>query len=216
MTDAITARLGACYTGVIHDVLRGMGLANFTLPPEITPLLPAARLCGPVFTIEGRVDKTADAHQTLLEWTGLLSRAKSGHIWVCQPNDNEIALMGELSAETLQTKGVLGCVIDGGIRDTNFLVELGFQSWSRFHTPRDIVARWLPRGYDVDIVIGDVLIRPGDYLNGDRDGMVRIPKDIVEDVTEKSEVAMQTENKVRTAILDGVDPQEAYLTYGKF
>ena len=66
--------------------------------------------------------------------------------------------MGELSAETLQAKGVLGCVIDGGIRDTNFLIEMGFQSWNRFHTPRDIVGHWLPRGFDVDIVIEDVLI----------------------------------------------------------
>ena len=46
--------------------------------------------------------------------------------------------------------------------------------------------------------------------------MVRIPQDIVEEVTEKAEIVMQTENKVRTAILDGVDPQEAYLKFGKF
>lgn len=216
MDDAITARLTKCYTGVVHDVLRGMGCRNFTLPHEIVPLLPEKSLCGPVFTIEGKVDETADAHQTLLEWTGLLSKAKSGHIWVCQPHDRQIAQMGELSAETLQAKGVLGCLVDGGIRDTNFLIEMGFQTWSRFHTPRDIVGHWLPRGFDVEIVIGDVLICPGDYLHGDRDGMVRIPSDIVEVVTEKAEVAIATENKVRTGILAGMDPQEAYLKYGKF
>jgi 4-hydroxy-4-methyl-2-oxoglutarate aldolase len=216
MTDAITERLTKCYTGVVHDVMRGMGLRNFTLPHEIVPLLPEKTLCGPVFTIEGKVDETADAHESLLEWTGLLSKAKSGHIWVCQPHDHQIAQMGELSAETLQAKGVLGCLVDGGIRDTNFLIEMGFQTWSRFHTPRDVVAHWLPRGFDVEIVIGDVLIRPGDYLHGDRDGMVRIPRAIVEEVMEKAEVAIATENKVRTGILAGMDPQEAYLKYGKF
>ncbi len=216
MTDMITKRLSKCYTGVVHDVMRAMGLRNFSLPHEIVPLMPEKLLCGPVFTIEGMVDETADAHETLLQWTGLLSKAKSGHIWVCQPHDQQIAQMGELSAETLQAKGVLGCVVDGGIRDTNFLIEMGFQSWSRFHTPRDIVGHWLPRGFDIDIVIGDVLIKPGDYLHGDRDGMVRIPSDIVEEVTEKAEIAMQTENMVRTAILDGVEPQEAYLKHGKF
>ena len=38
MTDAITERLIKCYTGVVHDVMRGMGLRNFTLPHEIAPL----------------------------------------------------------------------------------------------------------------------------------------------------------------------------------
>ncbi|MBL1437728.1 MAG: RraA family protein [Rhodobacteraceae bacterium] len=216
MTEDITQRLTACYTGVVHDVMRGMGLRNFTLPHEITPLLPEKTLCGPVFTIEGKVDETADAHETLLAWTGLLSKAKSGHIWVCQPHDQNIAQMGELSAETLQAKGVLGCLIDGGIRDTNFLIKMGFQCWSRFHTPRDVVAHWLPRGFDVDIVIGDVLICPGDYLHGDRDGIVRIPRANIADVTEKAEAAIAAENKVRTGILAGMDPQAAYLKYGKF
>jgi len=65
-------------------------------------------------------------------------------------------------------------------------------------------------------MIEDVLIRPGDWLHGDRDGMVCIPVEHLDDITEKSILAMQTESKVRTAILQGTDPQEAYLKYGKF
>jgi 4-hydroxy-4-methyl-2-oxoglutarate aldolase len=93
---------------------------------------------------------------------------------------------------------------------------MGFQTWSRGYTPRDIVGYWLPRAVDVDIRIGDVLVAPGDYLLGDRDGLVRVPQVIVEEVLTKSEAAISTENKVRTAILAGVDPQEAYLRFGKF
>lgn len=73
----LTKRLSACYTGVVHDVMRAMGLKNFTLPPEIRPILPDVPLAGPVFTIEGHIDAAADAHQTLLEWTGLLSKANT-------------------------------------------------------------------------------------------------------------------------------------------
>jgi regulator of RNase E activity RraA len=193
-----------------------MGLADFTLPAEMRPLFPERPLAGPAFTIDGTVDPNADAHDTLLAWTGLLSKAKSGHIWVSQPNDRKVAHMGELSAETLKDKGVLGCVTDGFIRDVNFLLDLGFQTWSRGYTPRDIVGYWMPRAVDVDIRIGDVLIAPGDYLLGDRDGLVRVPKGIVSDVVARAETAIATENKVRTAILSGVDPQEAYLRYGKF
>ena len=216
MNDSITDRLSHCYTGVVHDVMRGMGLRDFTLPAELRPLFPERRLAGPAFTIDGKVDAIADPHETLLAWTGLLSQARAGHIWVSQPNDRVVAHMGELSAETLKNKGVLGCVADGYVRDVDFLIEMGFQTWSRGFTPRDIVGYWLPRAVDVDIRIGDVIIAPGDYLLGDRDGLVRVPKAILEDVVAKAEAAIATENKVRTAILAGVDPQQAYLQFGKF
>ncbi|MHB2167338.1 RraA family protein [Alsobacter sp. R-9] len=216
MTDEITRRLKACYTGVVHDVMRAMGLRDFTFPAELRPLFPEESLAGPAFTIDGRVDPRADAHETLLQWTGLLSKARPGTIWVSQPNDRVVAHMGELSAETLKNKGVLGCVADGYVRDVNFLIAMGFQTWSRGHTPRDIVGYWLPRAVDVDIRIGDVIVAPGDYLLGDRDGLVRVPKAIAAEVVEKAETAIATENKVRTAILSGVDPQEAYLRFGKF
>ncbi len=212
----ITAGLGKCYSGVVHDMMRAMGLRNFTLPHEITPLMPEKTLCGPAFTIEGRVDDTADAHATLIEWTGLLSKAPAGHVWVCQPHTHDLAQMGELSAETLQKKGVLGCVLDGMARDTNFLIEIGFQTWRRGHTPKDIVGRWLPTRTGAPIHIGDVMIEQGDFLLGDRDGMVRVPRALAAEIAEKSAVAMATESKVRTAIIGGVDPQQAYLKYGKF
>ncbi len=193
-----------------------MGLRDFTFPPELRPLFAEQAMAGPAFTIEGRVDPRADAHETLLAWTGLLSKCHPGHIWVSQPNDRVVAHMGELSAETLKNKGVLGCVADGYVRDVNFLIEMGFQTWSRGYTPRDIVGYWLPKAVEVDIRIGDVVVSPGDYLLGDRDGLIRVPRAIVEDVIVKAEVAIGTENKVRTAILGGTDPQEAYLKFGKF
>lgn len=214
--DRATERLAQCYTGVVHDVMRAMGLRDFTLPAELRPLFPERRLAGPAFTIDGRVDPRADAHETLLAWTGLLSKAKPGHLWVSQPNDRVVAHMGELSAETLKNKGVLGCVADGYVRDVEFLIAMGFQTWSRGFTPRDIVGYWLPRAVEVDVRIGDVIIAPGDYLLGDRDGLVRIPQARVDEVLEQAETAIATENKVRSAILRGVDPQQAYLEFGKF
>lgn len=216
MTDPRVTVLQGVYTSVIHDVLRAMGRRNFTLPPRITPLQPELVLTGPAFTIEGRIDETADAHQTLLDWTGLLSQAKPGHVWISQPHNHLVAQMGELSAETLHRKGVLGALMDGGLRDANFILRLGFPCWRVFHTPRDVVGLWRPTGVDVPVMIGDVLVRPGDWLHGDRDGMVVIPVELLDQVIEASVAAMQTESLVRRAILDGMDPQEAYLAHGKF
>lgn len=215
MTD-ISDRLAACYTGVVHDVMRAMGLSAFTLPAELRPILPERAMAGPAFTIEGEVVPGVDPHQTLLAWTGLLSKAPAGSIWVSQPNDRVVAHMGELSAETLKNKGVRGCVTDGFIRDVNFLLAIGFQTWCRGFTPRDIVGHWLPRATEVTVAIGDVSIAPGDYLLGDRDGLLRIPRSEVGAVVERAEAAMATESLVRRAILAGTDPRDAYLKYGKF
>jgi len=216
MTDALTVRLEVCYTGVLHDVMRAMGLRDFTLPPELRPIMPAQAMAGPVFTIDGMVDTAADGHRTLLEWTGLLSKAPAGSVWVCQPNDRLVAHMGELSAETLKNKGVRGCLVDGFARDASFLIAMGFQTWCRGFTPRDIVGHWLPRATDVPVRIGDVTLHPGDYLVADRDGAVCVPRGQAEEVAGRAEAAIATENKVRTAILGGMDPQEAYLAHGKF
>ena len=215
MTD-LSDRLVACYTGVLHDVMRAMGLRDFTLPPELRPILPEQALAGPAFTIEGKVVVDGDPHETLLAWTGLLSQAPAGSVWVSQPNDRIVAHMGELSAETLKNKGVRGCIADGFVRDVNFLLAIGFQAWCRGFTPRDIVGHWLPAATDVPIRIGDVVIAPGDYMVGDRDGLVRIPARLAGDVAGKAETAMVTESLVRKAILAGTDPQQAYLKYGKF
>lgn len=212
----VVARLSNCYTGVVHDAMRAMGLSNFVLPGEIAPLTPETTLCGPAFTVEGRLDDMADDHETLLAWTGLLSKAPSGHVWVCQPHTRDLAQMGELSAETLKNKGVPGCVIDGMARDTHFLIEIGFQCWRRGHTPKDVVGRWLPVDTGHTIHIGGVAISNGDFMLGDRDGMLRIPRALADEVAETATDSMRTENKVRTAILAGLDPQRAYLKYGKF
>ena len=216
MSAEITNRLERCYASVVHDVLRDLNLRDFTLPSRLRPILPDKVLAGPVWPILGKVDPTADAHETLLAWTGLLSQCPSGHVWVNQPNDDVVAHMGELSAETLADKGVLGCVLDGMARDIDFLLKLGFQTWCSGFTPRDIVGYWLPAAVNVPIRIGMVDIAPGDWVIGDRDGMVRIPGAMIDEVLEKSEEVIGTESAIRAAIKDGMDPQQAYLNFGVF
>jgi regulator of RNase E activity RraA len=214
--DGLTQRLLLCYASAVHDVLRAMGHANCVLPPDIRPLDPAQKIAGEVYTINGRYDTNLDAHHTLLEWTGLLSKAPKGKVLICQPNTREIALMGELSAETLHHKGVLGYIADGGCRDVDFILKLGFPVYCSFFTPKDIVARWVPESMGEPIAIGGVRIRSGDYVLADRDGVVIIPGEIADAVISETEAVMQKENKVRSAILGGMDPQEAYRQFGKF
>ena len=215
-TDAWADRLQACYTGVVHDVLRAMGHGNCVLPSSIRLIEPKQKVAGRAFTMSGHVDHTLDPHETLLRWTGFLSKVAPGSLVVCQPNTSAVALMGELSAETLKLRGVRGYVVDGGCRDVDFILEMGFPVACRFFTPADIVGRWTPDSFDAPVTIGTVTVSPGDYVLADRDGVVAIPKAMAEDAIAKAEEAMGTENKVRSAILAGMDPQQAYLKYGKF
>ena len=212
----LTTRLEKLYTGAVHDVLRAMGHPRCTLPHGIKALDPTKKVAGEVYTISGHLDQTQNAHDTLVQWTGLLSKAPSGKVLVCQPHTDMVALMGELSAETLQHKGVLGYVVDGGCRDTEFILKIGFPVFCSFNTPADIVGRWVPSRFGEPLTIGNVTIVTGDYILGDRDGVVVIPGNIAAEVIAKTEEVISTENKVRSAILGGMDPQEAYLKFGKF
>ncbi len=201
---SLAERLQECYSGAVYDVMRDLGLSK------------TMKAAGPVFTVRGRPDNTVSAHESLLAWTGLLSKAPAGHVVVCQPQDNVRALMGELSAETLMLRGVRGYIVDGGCRDTGFIEAEGFPVFCRYATPVDIVAGWIPEAFDEPVTIGNVVVRAGDYILADRDGIVVIPREHAEDVIARTEEVIRTESTMRQAIRSGQDPQEAYLQYGKF
>ncbi len=196
-----------------------MGYPNCVLPPSITPLRNDRKLGGEIFTVSGRVDPDLSDHETLLEWTGLLSEAPSGSVVICQPNDPEerpMSYMGELSAETLQLRGVRGYIVEGGCRDTEFITDLGFPVFCQYCTPQDIQGSWAAEDRGEPIQIGRVRIEPGDYVMADRDGVVVIPADVIEETVEKTQQVIRTESRVRKAIREGADPREAYQEYGTF
>jgi 4-hydroxy-4-methyl-2-oxoglutarate aldolase len=212
----LSGRLAACYTGAVHDVLRMMGYDNIVLPPDIKAIAPGTRLAGPAWTVSGHIDRQRTRDETLLAWCTMLSKAPAGHVIVCQPHNHEIALMGELSAQTLQARGVLGYIVDGGSRDTDLVLAQGFPVFCSFLTPADIVERWIPEAFADPITIGTVTITTGDYLLGDRDGVVVIPQSIAQEVVTRTEKIVATESNMRRALLGGMDPVEAYRTFGKF
>ena len=203
------------YSGAVYDVLREMGIHDRALPPVISPIDPKRKIVGPVFTVEGHITKITE-DESLLKWCDMLSRVPRGYILVCQPNDDTVAHLGELSVETLSLRGVRGCLVDGGCRDTGFIVNLEFPVFCRYLSPADIVGKWAVEKIDEPIIIGGVSINKGDYIMGDRDGAIMVPKDAVEECVNRLEELMNTESEVRKAIRAGVDPKEAYLKYGRF
>lgn len=214
--QTLSNRLGECYTGAVYDVMRDFGMKNCVLPHAIRALDLESRLAGRVFTMQGRPDPNCSVHESVVRWTEFLSIAPEGHVIVCQPQNHSLALMGELSAETLHLRGVRGYIVDGGCRDNAFIRKLDFPVFARFQTPRDIAGAWTMESFGTPIEIEGVRIRTGDFVLADIDGIVVVPEQQAELVIAEVEKVMNTENLVRTAILGGMSPKEAYLRHGKF
>ena len=214
--EQILSILESAYSGAVYDAMRELGLDEGILPNDIQPIDPNIPLVGKVWTCSGGIVAGISQDESLLSWTGMLSAAPSGSVVVCQPNDSTIAHMGELSAETLKFRGVKGYIVDGGNRDTDFILKLGFPVFCRYLTPSDIVERWIVQTMGEPITIGDVEIRTGDFIVADRDGAVLIPAAAASDVANRVDDVMNTENELRNMILSGMDPQEAYLKFRRF
>jgi regulator of RNase E activity RraA len=171
---------------------------------------------GRALTILGAPTESEDPEMIFVPFLKMLGDVKPDDVLVNQPNDHLAAHLGELSAETAQYRGARGAVIDGGTRDTDYILKLGFPVFARYKTPVDIVGRWRLVAHNVPIVIGRVHIAPGDYILGDRDGVLVIPQSIAEEVVAKAEAVVQTENLVRKSILQGTHPLEAFRQFGRF
>jgi 4-hydroxy-4-methyl-2-oxoglutarate aldolase len=204
------------YTGAVSDILDEIGFHNQVLPHEIQPLHPGHVVVGRALTILGAPTESEDPEMIFVPFLKMLGEVKPDDVLVNQPNDHLAAHLGELSAETAQYRGARGAVMDGGIRDTDYILKLGFPVFARYKTPVDIVGRWRLVAHNVPIVIGRVHIAPGDYILGDRDGVLVIPQSIAEEVVAKAEAVVQTENLVRKSILQGTHPLEAFRQFGRF
>jgi 4-hydroxy-4-methyl-2-oxoglutarate aldolase len=213
---SISARLGTLYTAAIADVLDGLGLPAQVLPHELRPLREGMRLAGPAFTVSGRTSPAIDYDASLRRILEALEAVPAGSVAVYATGDRIAAQFGELSATALEVRGAAGVVLDGGCRDVDFIRDGSLPVFARYLTPLDSVPRWQVVEWGGEVAIGDVRISTGDYVAGDADGVVVVPAAVAEEVVERAEAVVGTENLVREAVRAGTPPLEAYERYGKF
>jgi regulator of RNase E activity RraA len=204
------------YTAALTDVLDDRGHRTQTLPPAIRPLVPGTRLAGPAFTVEGRPSDHGDWDGAIRKTLAMLGSVPAGHVAVYQCHHDRAAHFGELSATSLMARGVAGCVIDGGCRDTRFVADEGFPVFARHVTPEDCTWRWQVTATQVSIEIGGVRVEPGDWVVGDEDGVVVVPAAIAADVLAEAEAKAATEDEIRAAVREGMLPLDAFERYGTF
>jgi 4-hydroxy-4-methyl-2-oxoglutarate aldolase len=213
----VARRFESLYTGALTDVLDRHGYLQQTLPHELAPLRAGMRLAGPVYPVLGRPHPNHDYDASIRLVLEMLGSVPPGHVAVYQTNDGASAHLGELSVTSLAARGCAGAVIDGGVRDADYILRQDFPVFARHVTPQDCVPRWelLAHG-EVTIVVGGVRVASGDWIVGDRDGLVIVPGERVDEILAEAEEKVATESEIRDSVRRGALPLEAYERYGTF
>jgi len=163
---------------------------------EIKPVSQQFKVCGPAYTVQCYHGATYAMEKAVAE-------APAGSVIVCNGHGSDAGvMMGGLMSTFAKTRGVLGAVVDGAVRDIDEIIELGFPVFSRCITPRSGTFAELG---DVEIIIscGGVVVRPGDIIAGDINGVVVVPQEIIQQVTETAEELAQFEDDVAKLLLEG-------------
>ena len=147
----------------------------------------------------------------------VLDEAAPGSILVYVLEDGlEIAGIGELMATTAQVRGIVGAVIDGGARDVDEITRMGFPVFCRSITPASIIGRHISVAAQVPVLCGGILVRPGDYIMGDMDGVVVIPHEHAPKIAELALEFDAKEIKMREIIRETKSIRKAMETYGRY
>jgi len=210
----VAKRFLALYTGAISDILDKNGFRNQVLPYYITPFTEANRVAGVAFTGQGYpcADVAHDDTQMRLK---ILDSVTPGAVSVWATGGSmDCAHWGEIMSTAVWQRGCTGAVVDGGVRDVDFVNDMKYPVFAKFKCSASSVGRWDITECQVTIKIGNTVIHPGDFVFGDTDGVVIIPQEMTMDVLVAAEDIYRREKGMREELRRGVSVTEAYAKYG--
>lgn len=167
----------------------------------LKPLDPASRLVGPAFTVDIRPADNLMLHYALL-------KAKPGDVLVVDAKGfMEAGPWGDVLTQAALACGVAGLVIHGAVRDAEAIVRMGFPVFCRGLSIKG-TGKHQPGLLNVPLCIGDAVVRPGDIVVGDRDGLVMVERDAVDLVLASALAREEKEAGFRRAIANGSSTAE--------
>jgi regulator of RNase E activity RraA len=208
------------FTAVLGDVMDVAGLTRQFLPPSIRSLQPDGTLVGramPVLEADCCGDDVG--HSGRPESFGLMFRAlddlKPGEVYITTGASPTYALWGGLMSTRAKSLGAAGTVVDGYHRDTREIRGLDFPVFSMGAYAQDQKIRGRVIDFRCAIAFRNgVVVRPGDLIVGDIDGVVVVPKDHVNDIVAAALTKVAGEEAVRQMILDGQSTQSIFAKTG--
>jgi 4-hydroxy-4-methyl-2-oxoglutarate aldolase len=188
----VVDELGRLGTATAHEAAGRRGFAG----PGIRPLQQDVRLAGSAVTVSCHPGDNLMVHAA---------------VEVCQAGDVLVVahtapsthgMFGELLATSLVARGVRALVVDAGVRDTAELRRMGFAVWSR-HVSVEGTVKATPGSVNVPVVLGGVVVQPGDVVCADDDGVVVVPRPEAADVLVAARERLAREERTRSRLAAG-------------
>jgi len=210
------------FVALVGDILDKMGFLHQFLPPEIKPLRDDFVIIGRAMTV-----LEADVYEELAENSnnpllqkpfGLMFEAldslRSNEVYICSGASPRFALWGGLMSTRAVKLGAAGAVLHGWSRDTNEVLNLDFPTFSYGGYAQDQGPRGKVVDYRVPIEIEGVRINSGDMVYGDRDGVLIVPKEAVDEAFSGAIEKARGEQLVKKALESGMSTVDAFNKFG--
>lgn len=205
-------------SATVADVLDAMGQPDWGLAPEFRPFpQEAGKMAGWAYTICGEMrpyEGGGDADK--MKAVGGLRR---GEVSVWGGAGEGVCFFGELIALGMKLRGSVGALIDGGIRDIEWIAKQKFPVYARYRTPVQSIGRWKVTAWQVPVYLPGatarrVTVHPGDFVLADVDGAIVIPAALVGSVLSEAERLTATEVQIRAELDAGATLEQVLEKYG--
>ncbi len=206
------------YVAAVCDILDSLGYRHQVMHQRLRPLLPDPQACG--FIGRARTlrwmetDYVVEEDPYGLEITAMDSLAPGDVVVHSTDYAGNNTPWGELMSTAARMRGAVGCVCDANVRDGVKIIEMGFPVYYAGIRPLDSKGRGLVVALDVPIRCGEVLVKSGDIIFADFDGIVVIPTEVRERVLQLALEKIGKENLVRKDLQEGKSLRETYGKYG--
>ena len=184
-------------TATIHEAMDMKGALDW----NIKPLARGMKFCGPATTVLAQSGDNLVLHRAIYE-------AKPGDVLViAATNGDSWGYWGEVMTTAAQQRGLAALVIEGGVRDSEQIIQIGFPVFSRAICIRG-TEKLLEGRINCSINIGGVVVHPGDIVVGDDDGVVAFPAKCIDTLEEDCRRRIKKEEEMMEKLKQGVTTLE--------
>jgi regulator of RNase E activity RraA len=200
-------------TSTIANVLDDLGVDGIIT--GCRPLGPGFRFVGSAYTVQEVTGARGTYTSEDFRLGAVIDGAQSGDVIVVDNAGHAVSTWGGVASFTAHHKGVAGLLVDGGVRDLDEIVELGFPVFSRHVVPTTARTRIKIVGINVTVKIDGIRVRPGDVMVADGTGVACIPIEHAADVLAKVSEFDRQDKEAREEIRKGMSFTEAFSRFTK-